>query len=180
MGNTTTLKMITMIFLIFAFIVISVNESFALEKPLKTEDAKVQEVTGIFTLILYGAGHSNDIETIAILDKEGDQYTFEPYAPEFNYRIKRSVSAKEALAEAEQFVSWHSSFRRAQLGKIIDNNGNIIGFEVRPLYLPTTFGLSDVLDVDYWLKDSKVIVKVKLKPSVEMMLRDGDRSKDKD
>ena len=180
MKNLVSFKMSKMIFLTFALLVISINDSFALEKPLKTEDAKVQEVTGIFTLILYGAGHSNDIETIAILDKEGDQYTLEPYAPEFDYRIKRGVPAKEALAEAKIFVSSHSSFRRAQLGKILDNNGNIIGFEVRPLYLPTTYGLSDVLDVDYWRKDSKVIVKVKIKPSVEMMLRDGDRSKDKD
>jgi hypothetical protein len=140
----------------------------------------VQEVTGVFTLILYGGRYLDDIETIAILDKEGDQYTFEPYAPEFDYRIKRGVPAKEAFVEAKIFVSSHSSFRRAQLGKILDNNGNIIGFEVRPLYFPLTYGVSDVLDVDYWLKDSKVIVKIKLIPMVEMMLRNGDKSKDSD
>ncbi|MDH5768649.1 MAG: hypothetical protein OEZ31_06800 [Nitrospirota bacterium] len=77
-------------------------------------------------------------------------------------------------------MSWHSSFHRSQLGKIIDDKGNIIGFEVRPLYFPLTFGVSDVLDVDYWMRDSKVIVKIKLIPSVEKMLRDGDTSKDSD
>jgi len=180
MKKLISFKMIKKISLAFALLVILISNSFALEKPLKTEDAKIDEVTGIFTLILYGGRYLDDIETIAILDKEGDQYTFEPYAPEFDYRIKRGVPAKEAFVEAKIFVSSHSSFRRAQLGKIIDDKGDIIGFEVRPLYFPTTYGLSDVLDVDYWLKDSKVIVKVKIKPSVEMMLRDGDRSKDKD
>ena len=166
-----------MILLTFVSI-IQVPNSFALKKSLETEDAKVEEVIGVFTLILYGARHGNDIETIAILDKEGDQYTFEPYAPEFDYRIKRGVPAQEALAEAEKFVSWHSSFRRAQLGKILDNKGNTIGFEVRPLYFPLTFGVSDILDVDYRIMDSKVIVKIKLIPMVEMMFRNGDSSKD--
>jgi hypothetical protein len=180
MKNVTAFKMITIMLLIFAFMVISINESFAFEKYLKTEDAKVQEVTGGFTLILYGGRYLDDIETIAILDREGDKYIFEPYAPEYNYKIKKGVPAREALAEAEKFVSWHSSFRRAQLGKIIDDQGDIIGFEMRPLYFPLTFGVSDVRDVDYWLKDSKVIVKIKLIPSVEMMFRDGDKSKDSD
>ena len=62
----TVYKIIIMILLTFVSI-IQVPNSFALEKPLKAEDAKIEEVIGIFTLILYGARHSNDIETIAIL-----------------------------------------------------------------------------------------------------------------
>lgn len=167
-------------FMIHIILVMVISSSFAFEKPLKTEGAKIDEVTGIFTLILYGSRHSNDIETIAILDKEGDGYTFEPYAPEFNYKVKRGVPAREALVEAEMFVSWHNSFRRSVLSKIIDDRGDTIGFELRPLYLPTSFGVSDVLDVYYRIKNSKVIVTIKLIPSVEKMLSDGDRTKDSD
>lgn len=148
--------------------VITTSDSFAIEKPLKTEKAKAADITGVFTLILYGGRHSDDIETIAIFDYEGDQYNFEPYAPEFDYRIKRGISAREALNEAEKFVSFHNSFYRSQLSKIIDNRGNIIGYELRPLYLPFSYGVSDVLEVDYWLKEGgKVKVTIRLTPSVE-------------
>lgn len=145
---------------------------------LKTEGAKDADIRGSFSLILYGSRHSNDIETIAILDIEGDGYSFEPYAPEFDYKIKRGIPAKEALEEAERFVSWHSSFYRTQLGRILDDKGNVIGYEIRPLYQPLAFGTSDVLDVDYRIKDNKVIVRIRLKPQIERMLFDGDKSKE--
>jgi hypothetical protein len=146
------------------------GDSSAFEKPLKTEEAKAADITGVFTLILYGGRFSDDIETIAILDYEGDQYIFEPYAPEFDYRIKKGVPAKEAQEVAKKFVSFHNSFWRSQLSKIIDNKGNTIGYEVRPLYWPTTFGLSDVLEVNYWLKEgNKIKVTIRLTPSVERL-----------
>jgi len=146
---------------------------------LKTEDAKDADIRGSFALILYGSRHLNDIETVAILDIEGDSYSFEPYAPEFDYKIKKGVPAKEALEEAERFVSWHSSFQRTQLSRILDEKGNVIGYEVRPLYQPLAFGVSDVLNVDYRIKDSRVIVRIRLKPEIERMLfNDGDKSKE--
>jgi hypothetical protein len=145
---------------------------------LRTEGAKDADIRGSFALILYGSRHLNDIETIAILDMEGDRYGFEPYAPEFDYKIKRGIPAKEALEEAERFVSWHSSFYRTQLSRILDGKGNVIGYEIRPLYQPLAFGASDVLDVDYRIKDNKVIVRIRLKPQIERMLFDGDKSKE--
>lgn len=156
---------------ILAFLVILVlttRDSFAFEKSLRTKEAKAADITGVFTLILYGGKYYDDIETVAILDYEGDQSTFEPYAPEFDYRIKRGVSDREAIKEAEKFVSFHNSFWRSQLSKIIDNKGNTIGYEIRPLYRPFTFGVSDVLEVNYWLKEgNRVKVTIRLIPSVE-------------
>jgi hypothetical protein len=158
---------------IFALVVISfimTGTSFAIKRPLKTEEAKSADITGTFTLILYGGNYSDDLETIAILDYERDQYNFEPYAPEFDYRIKKGVPAKEALEEAKKFVSFHNSFWHFQLSRIIDNKGDTIGYELRPLYLPLTFGVSDVLDVSYWLKGgNKVKVTIKLIEPVERM-----------
>ncbi|GAB4421937.1 MAG: hypothetical protein OHK0032_17600 [Thermodesulfovibrionales bacterium] len=156
------------------------DSSPAFDKHLKTEAANAADVTGTFTLILYGSRHSNDIETVAILDTEGDLYTFEPYAPEFDYRVKNGIPAKEAMVEAERFVSWHSSFYRSQLSSVMDDKGNTIGYELRPLYDPLTFGVSDVMDVDYTLRDNRVRVFIRLKPEVERQLRDGDGLKDRD
>lgn len=43
----------------------------------------------------------------------------------------------------------------------------VTGYEVRPLYYPFDLGLSDVLDVDYIPKGSKIIVRIRLSKSVE-------------
>jgi hypothetical protein len=137
---------------------------------LKTEFARAGEVRGTFTLILYSGSHSGSIETIAFLDKEDDLYTLEPFAPEFAYRIVKGVPAREALERAEGFIQMNSSFMGSRLSKIMDDRDCIIGFELRPLYQPITYGISDVLDVHYKMKDRKVIVSVSLKPSVSVSL----------
>jgi len=147
-------------------------------KNLKSETAKNSDIQGNYTLILYGGGHSNDIGTVAILDKEGDQYTIVPFAPEFNYKVKKGMSAKEALDKAEEFVGWHNAFYMSSLRRIIGDRGDTIGYELRPLYLPFVFGVSDVLDISYRSKNGNVMVIIRLDPSVERMLQGGDTLKD--
>ncbi|HBR21075.1 MAG TPA: hypothetical protein DD713_00665 [Nitrospiraceae bacterium] len=150
--------------------------SFALSKerlmPEPLKDSK--NMQGTFTLILYGANHSNDLETIAILDREGDGYQFEPYAPEFVYRIKKNLPANEALSEAKKFVGWHHSFRNVIISKITDEKGSLLGYEVRPLYYPLDFGFSDILDVNYFKSGNKIIARIKLIESVEKIIFGSD------
>ena len=156
------------IFLFIALSLFTVSDSFAI--TLKTEETKEQDVQGVFTLILYGGRDPNDVETLAILDIEGDRYTFEPYTPEFNYTITTGLAAKEALDQAYKFISYHPAFWRSQLSKIIDEKCNTIGYELRPLYMPFQFGVSDVLEVYYSLRNSKVRVIIRIMPSIEKAL----------
>ncbi len=146
------------------------TQSFAFGKPLKTLEASPSEIKGTFTLILYGGNYSDDMETIAILDMEGDQYNFEVFAPDFDYRLTKGVPAEKALRTAEKFVGFHTAFWRTQLSKILDRKGNIVGFELRPLYRPEVFGFSDILEVNYWPKDDgKIKVTIKLVSPVERL-----------
>lgn len=149
---------------------------FALTKPLKTEKAHPSEIKGIFEIIFYGARFPDDVETVAILDYEGDEYKIEPFAPDFDFRIKKGIPDKEASQMALKFISFHTSFHKYSLKKIIDNKGKSIGFEFRPLYYPFIYGVSDIMDINYWLKeDGKVKVTIKLLPSVErLQLQRGD------
>ena len=156
---------------------VNVSSSFALKKPLKTKAAMPEEVTGAFTLILYGANYLDDLETIAILDYEGDDYHFEPFAPAFNYKVSKGVKAQDALKEAAKFVSLHSSFWKSQMSKILDKEGVTIGYEVRPLYRPFIYGISDILDVYYFLKgNGKVKTIIRLTNSLEDTGFSGDGS----
>lgn len=158
------------ILILIACLRISVDnvDCFAFEKALKTEEATPDEMKGTFTLILYGGSYLDDLETIAILDSEGDQYVLEPFAPDFDYRMTKGVPAEKAFKEAGEFVNFHPSFWRSQLSRILDKERKVIGYEVRPLYRPFAFGISDVLDVNYWLKEKgRVKVTIRLIPSIE-------------
>jgi hypothetical protein len=162
--NTLTVSVIVCVFFCFA----GIPSSFAFDKPLKTIEATPDDITGTFSLILYGGRFADDVETIALLDLEGDGYSLEPFAPDFDFRIKKGVSAKEALEQAQKFVSFHHAFWRLELSRITDNNGKAIGYEIRPLYLPFYFGVSDIFEVYYWLKENgRVKVTIKLIPFVE-------------
>ena len=136
-------------------------------KSLKTVSPNTVDVQGTYTLILYGGSYSGDLETVAILDREGDRYTFEPYAPAFNYRVIKGQTSDHALPAAEQFVRRNPSYHSEQLRSVLDETGTVIGYELRPLYLTFVYGTSDVLDIDYRSRGEKVIVTIRLKPFLE-------------
>ena len=138
-----------------------------------TTKAQDSEAKGNYTVIYYGCNFNNDLETIAFLGREGGEYNFEPYAPDYKYRVKKGLSAEEAIATAIKFVNCNTSFSRVKVSSIIAPDGNTIGYEVRPLYMPFTYGVDDALYVNYWLKNNKVVINVRLVPSIEMMLQDG-------
>jgi len=177
MSKRRLMEMRTILYtgILITLLLFTVNYSCAPGRYLRTEGVTPAEITGTYSLILYGGRHSNDIETVAILDREGDRYTFEVYASEYDYKIKKGIPAREALDEAQKFVRFHRNFWRSQLSRILDPAGNAMGYEVRPLYYPFNYRYTDVLYVDYRIKDDKVIVYIRLKPQVERMFFDDDR-----
>ena len=162
------------IYVLILSLILSFGAEDAFAKFLKTEEVKAEEITGTFTLVLYGGRHINDLETAVFLDKDGDQYEFEPYAPEFNYKIKRGVPAEEALKEAKKFVSFHNAYWQSQLSRILDEKGNVIGYELRPLYYPFVYGREDLLEIYYRIKGSKVIIEIRLPPNISKIPFLGD------
>jgi hypothetical protein len=142
-------------------------------REIRTESATETGISGTYSVILYGDRHGNDLESVAILAKEGGPYTFVPFAPEFDYRIVKHVDAKNALSMGKDFVSFHPDFARSELAGIVDEHGNLIGYEIRPLYHPFVYGLSDVLDVSYWKGNDTILVKVKLRQDIERRLVDS-------
>ena len=169
MNNKKSVYFTAFVFLLTVFFCVSCTPGIR----LNTQSAQDSEVTGTYNVIFYGCNYFNDLETIAFLDREGDPYTFEPYAPDFKYRVKKRVAATEALAEAKNFLSCNGSFKRAQLSSIVAPNGDILGYEVRPLYYSFAYGGEDILYTDYRLKGNKVVIKIWLNPSIENMLRGG-------
>lgn len=148
---------------------------------LRTMPAVEAEVSGQFnrfSVILYRSGNLDGIEALAILDVEGDAYEFILAAPKFDYAVMKGLKAEEALAEAKAFVAEHRAFHSFRISAIKDEAGGLIGYEVRPLYLPFVYGLSDIMDVGYRLKEGgKVRVRIYLKEEVGRVLSDGSKGR---
>ncbi len=155
-------------------VVSTILASCATGNYLRTEESSSIEMKKTYSLILYGGRFSDDMETLAILDKEGDKYEFIVYASADDYRIKRKVSAKKALEEAEHFVRFHHSFRRSLLSRILDQSGDTIGYEVKPLYFPLDVGYSDLIDTYYRIEGKTVLVKIRLSSAAEDRLYERD------
>jgi hypothetical protein len=144
--------------------------SCAIRPRLKVEGAAGADVKGSYSLILYGCTYFSDLRTMAILDREGDRYTVEPYAPDFDYRVIKDLPAREALEGAENFVGGcNPDFMRSQLNMILTKDGAVAGYEVMPLYHAYAYPGSAVLDTYYFLDKHKIIAVIKLKHRVEMM-----------
>lgn len=141
-------------------------------------EVRPHEISGSYSLILYGGRHGNDLETLAILSREGSGYTFVMHAPDFDYRVIPARPAAEALKHAEDAVRFHPHFSRSALSAIVAPDGGTIGYEMRPLYQAMVFGESNVLDVDYAFRGATVSVTVRLKPHVRRQL-DGDGPRDR-
>lgn len=160
-------------FCLLAAFLITVS-SCAIRTRLKVEAASPARLKGTYSLILYGCTHFDDLRTLAILDREGDPYTVEPYAPAFDYRVIKNLPAREALKKAESFVGGCSpEFMHSQLSAILTKDGAVAGYEVMPLYRSYAYPGSHVLDTYYFLEKDKIMAVIKLKHWVEMM-REGD------
>lgn len=166
----------------FIFVIImilqSLNVTTLYASNLTLKEVSEGEIKGTFNLLLYGGRHGNDIETIAFLDIIDDDYEIELYTNDYNYKKVMSVTDKDAIQRAKTFVSWHSSFMNYSIRKIITNKGGLIGYEIKPLYMPFEYGLTDVFDNSYWLRGKKAVISIKLLQSVERYIYDFGSSRD--
>jgi hypothetical protein len=130
------------------------------------------EIRGQYNVVLYGNRYGNDLETVAVLDIADDEYTFEPYAPSYDYLIRKDVESDKAISEALSFVSKHTAFRTALI-KRITLHGDTLGYEVKPLYLRHRYGQASIKRVYYTLKGKKVFIYVRVKNYVAKMFDRG-------
>ncbi len=146
---------------------------------LRTQPALPSEVTGAYALLLYGCRYPDDLEDVAILTKDGAPYPFEIFSLPTRYTVKPGMAADAALRMAERFVSCSVHYQQSRMSRILDPAGTVIGYEVRPLYSPIRFGIADVLLINYVLDHGRIVVYIKLDPTVELEQRDGgDRDQD--
>ena len=159
---------LVLLLLVFAFIAsVLIAKTLVRGTKLRTVEVDNEAIAGSYTLILFGGTRSNDLETFAILDREDDQYVFEPHAPAFRFKTEKRIPAQDALQKGEHFVRLHPEFHQYRVRKIVDDRGVPLGYEVRPGYFPAAYGVSEVIDISYTMKGGKISVFCSLTPSGE-------------
>ena len=98
------------------------------------------------------------------------RYTFTFRAPAFYMGKHENLPADEALEQARTFVSFHRNFRSSRLTALTDGEGTVLAYEVRPLYQPSAYRYTDILNVNYALKDNVVTGYISLHPEVERQI----------
>src|SRR5271169_6156916 len=135
---------------------------------LTTSEADPMLVTGTYTLLVYGCHYPDDAQNVAFLVSDTSKYPLEIFDLDTSYKVKANVPGQQALSEAKSFLKC-TTYRlwQTQLKRIPDDSGGTIGYEMRPLYLPWEFGMSDILLISYSLRDGNVRAVIKLDPDVE-------------
>lgn len=63
---------------------------------LKSVSTGPEEITGTCDMFLYGHRYADDFKNVAFLIPSGGKYAFELYAPEFDYHVRKGLSAGTA------------------------------------------------------------------------------------
>jgi hypothetical protein len=124
---------------------------------LKTEEGGLTATSGTYTIVRYGMSNPEDYANFAIIFPEQGKYSFDIYKPDFEYRIEKGLTAKQAMESAQESVRRSPEFSRAQASKIIGPDGNVIGYEVKALYKRTLFGMEDVTYLTYVLQVNNMV-----------------------
>ncbi len=147
---------------------------------LMTQSIGAIEPSGTYTAIRYGSSSYDDYDAFALIVPDSGSYTFEIYKPDFEVRSSSRLSAKQALDLAGTFLGRHPEFARTRISGIVNAGGEVIGYEVRPLFKLTRFGQEDLITINYLLKENNMVeVRVNLDEKVKNILRGGDSGSDK-
>jgi hypothetical protein len=151
------------LFVLYAAFFVPAFIATASAADLKTEPAKPSEVQGTFTVMLYGCNGESDVNDIVLLQKEGENKPFGIDPPAFDYAyygVERGIEGKEALRKAQQFLACSAEPDHIQLSRIVDSEGTILGFELKPQYRAAKYGAADSYFTRYTEDDDAITVQM--------------------
>ena len=124
---------------------------------LKTEQIKdlPKDDRSRYTLMYYFGINRYDPRRLIVLDLEDDPYTMHYQLKDYEYEILQGVDVFDAHREAVTFFRSESKITTLNYYKILDPEGKLAGYEIRPLFDKEFLGKADIMDVKYYLLDKK-------------------------
>ncbi|MDA8165376.1 MAG: hypothetical protein M0017_10155 [Desulfobacteraceae bacterium] len=111
---------------------------------------------GLYSLILYGGVGHDDFETLAVMDREGDPYRIVSWTGDIGVEEREHLTAAEAFREAKAFLGNQNTFRSVETLAITGPDGQVIGYELRPLFWLAGAG-GEAIDTSYVLGKNDVV-----------------------
>lgn len=140
----------------------------SLGTQLRTETADPKAIQGTYDLYTYGCRYPEDLERAAFLIAPEKSAMVDIFVPATSYKVKRGISADQALTEANAHVRCGvRTVHEVRTHRIPDGSGGTLGYELLPRFVPTDEGGMDPLLVSYSLKEGKIVVYIRLFPDVE-------------
>ena len=160
---------------VFLFVCIMCDVADVSGASLKTRDGGTPDPSGTYTVIRYGQNYADDVAALVVIVPEKGKYAFEVNKPDFEYRVQKGLTAKQAMEMAQDFASRHREFLRSQTSSVLGPGGNVIAFEVKALYKTTFLGMEDVIYTDYVLRgDDRVQLNIRLDDAVRRQSQGRD------
>ncbi len=123
-----------------------------------------------YKLIYFVGVHQADVRRAVILDLDDDDFDFHPEVEDFNYEILQNVSLPEAIYESEIFFQ-NEGVAGYKKNRIIDPEGQLVGYELRPTYYEAFMGVEDLLVMSYKLhKDKTISINIRLRASLKRLV----------
>ena len=143
---------------VFLALLLIISSGCAAGQALRTVQVQgIDDTTGLYTLTLYREEEYFGLKTIAFLVPEGNGYSLEPYAPEYDYSTISKISGQEGLRLAIALFTKNRDYTNYEIRRISDPGGKTVAFEIRPLYDTTVEGRSDVMWVEYRLSSGGAV-----------------------
>lgn len=137
----------------FVLILFSCSTKGALLKTRLETDTEVSKAT--YFVILYGRETNQDVETVAVLDPDNDEFQLVAPHSRNNQTIYKNAGAEEAYKIATDFLGGLIISDRIEKRSILGPEGQVIGYELRPLFNESV--RCDCLSTTYWLQDNNKV-----------------------
>ena len=120
---------------LFAAVLLFVAVGTASAKGVKTDTVKPAEVQqGTYSVITL-----NYPVPIALLQKEGQPYDIRPVTSR-SYKTEYGLSENQAIERAKEVLEKDPHVLKTNISEIKGPQGEIIGYELTPVYMPLYFG----------------------------------------
>lgn len=140
------------------------------------KECKTEEINGKFNVILYSNSFINDPETFIVFEKIDSNFKIVPYAPKFKYRIFENLSSEAALNISKEVLLNPTAVSSIKCSIIKSYSGDILGYELKPIYLPWIFGILEPLETIYKKDGNEIKIFIRLNPRVERQIYGGGTS----
>jgi hypothetical protein len=131
---------------------------------MKTDMIKSTDIEpGTYKVITYDRVETNDPVSIVLLQQEGSGQTVKFTSPGAVNVRATGLSADEAVRLGQNYIERTPTVQDTELVKVT-SEGSVVGYEMRPVFMPLRYGSSDVVGTNYSVEPNRTLASVVLDP----------------